>query len=151
MHEFKRTNSNLPFLGNFRLCSSKRRQPARHPDFTCLSILNMKNPRVKPSLDKAVRGLEDRRLFPTHWRLAQEESGGDALWCDEVSRIEVSHQTDIVAVVHGCSSLHHSPHIVRGVQFQDLLGDDLMTPCSHERKCVSNGGPRSNFQGKTVS
>lgn len=49
----------------------------------------------------------------------------------EVSRIEISHQTDVIAVVHGCSFFHHRPHIVRRIKLQNLLGDDLMAACSY--------------------
>lgn len=76
---------------------------------------------------------EQKLVSHTSWHCCSE-SGGDELGCEEVSRIEVSHQTDVIAVMHGCSSFHHCPHIVCRVQLQNLLGDDLMTACSHEEK-----------------
>lgn len=63
-------------------------------------------------------------------------SGGDGLGCAKVSRIEVSYQTHVIVIVHGCSSFHNCPHIVCWVQFQNLLGDNLMTACSCEKKSM---------------
>lgn len=56
-----------------------------------------------------------------------------------------------MAVVHGCSSLHHRPHVVCRVQLQDLLGDDLMTACSHTRNYVSYGRPTSPLQTRCLT
>lgn len=91
-----------------------------------------------------------QRFSHTSWlpdRVTQSQ-GGDELGCEEVSRIEVSYQTDIIAVVHGCPSLRHCPHVVWGIQLQNLLGDDLMTACSHEEKkrYVRYGWAESNLR-----
>lgn len=74
-----------------------------------------------------------RPTAPGCWLYRGSELGGLESWCEEVPRVEVGHQTDIIAVVHGRSSLHHRPHVVCRVHFQNLLGDDLMSACSHGR------------------
>lgn len=45
----------------------------------------------------------------------------------ESTRVQICHQTHIVAVVHQCLLCHHSPYIFPGIQLQDVFSDDIMT------------------------